>query len=213
MTQCGDGLADAADFLLANGAVHNLVIGAIFCTGGGNLLLTDRCTGGMFVDGLAFELGVVVLSLQLLISVEYCNCNSLIRGDQLRTFLVAVPAGKLRTFLGCGRQDVSPAEFARTGGDAHKSVANGGQTVDRYIFRSGHVQFFQHGVGADAIKGDILAEIQTGDLGVTHIQLPESHVVCHINLAQGIPVTEQFKQSCIVAEIQSGQLVIAAIQG
>ena len=41
MTQCGDGLADAADFLLANGAVHNLVIGAIFCTGGGNLLLTD----------------------------------------------------------------------------------------------------------------------------------------------------------------------------
>ena len=40
----GDGLADAADFSLANGAVHNLVIGAIFGTGGGNLFFTDRST-------------------------------------------------------------------------------------------------------------------------------------------------------------------------
>ena len=162
------------------------------------------------MDGPAFKFGVVVLSLLLLASVE---CNSLIRGDQLRTFLVAVPAGKLRTFLGCSRQDVGPAKFAIRTGDAYKAVTNGGQTVDRHIFRSGHVQFFQHGVGADAIKGGILAEIQTGDLSVTYIHFPELHMGRHINFAQGIPVAEQVKQSCVVAEIQSGQLVIAAIQG
>ena len=108
---------------------------------------------------------------------------------------------------------MGPAGFAilRTG-DAHKAVANGGQKVDRDIFRSGQVQFFQDGVDADAEKGEISAEIQTGDIGVTHIQLPKCQNGRHIDFMQGILVTSQTVQACVVAEIQRGQLVVATIQ-